>query len=115
VLVQHDGTTVLIDFDDGGFGWYLYDLAVTLFPFDGDEGFGARADALVAGYRRIRVLSDALLEELPTFVMARRLVTLGWTFSHSETAHAKRQRGWRLRTLTDAARRFLAWDADRGT
>lgn len=110
VLVQADGTTVLIDFDDGGFGWYLYELAVALFPYDGDVRFAPRASALVAGYRRIAGLSDGALAELPTFLMARRLATLGWTFSHAETGHARRQRAWRLRTFPDAARRFLAWD-----
>jgi Ser/Thr protein kinase RdoA (MazF antagonist) len=112
VLVRPDGTTVLIDFDDGGFGWYCYELAVALFPYDGDERFAARRDALVAGYRRVATLSDAVLTELPTFVMARRLATLGWTFSHAETGHARRQRAWRLQTFPDAARRFLAWDAE---
>jgi hypothetical protein len=51
-----------------------------------------------------------MLAQLPAFLMCRRLVTLGWTFTRSETPHAERQRPKRLRTSPDAARRFLEWN-----
>jgi len=40
----------------------------------------------------------------------RRLTTLGWMFSRSDTPHAQRQRARRLATSPDAARRFLEWN-----
>ena len=52
---------------------------------------------------------DFVLAELPTFLMARRIQTLGWVFSRSETAHAQRQREARLRSTPPATREFLAW------
>jgi Ser/Thr protein kinase RdoA (MazF antagonist) len=110
LLLAH-GRPVLIDFDDCGFSWYLWELAVALFPYDGEACFDERRDALVRGYRSVAALSDQDLAELPTFVMARRYATLGWTFSHAETAHARRQRSWRLRTLASACERYLAWAA----
>lgn len=113
VLVQDDGTTVLIDFDDGGFGWFLYDMAVSLFPFEDRPGFADRRDALVAGYRSVLPLDDEDLAELPTFLMARRLATLGWIFTHADTDHARRQRGHRLECFPAAADRFLDWVAYR--
>lgn len=109
VLVGADGTPVIIDFDDCGWSWYLWELAVALFPFDGEPGFDERRDALVRGYRAEAELSDDVLAELPTFVMARRLVTLGWLFLHAHTAHAAAQREWRLRTLQPAIERYLEW------
>ena len=108
VLVRADGTPVIIDFDDCGWSWYPWELAVALFPFDGEPGFDERRDALVRGYRAVAPLPDDVLAELPTFVMARRLVTLGWLFLHPHTAHAVSQREWRLRTLGPAIERYLA-------
>jgi Ser/Thr protein kinase RdoA (MazF antagonist) len=114
VLVQPDGSTVVIDFDDSGPSWYLYELASALYPFEGESGFVERTEALVAGYRSIRSLPDEDARELPTLLMARRLATLGWTFTRGETAHAQRQRARRIRSSPSAARRFLDWHAAAG-
>ena len=110
VLVAADRTTV-IDFDDCGPGWYLYELASVLYPLVDDERFQDYADALVAGYRKAGELAERSLAELPAFLMCRRLATLGWTFTRADTAHAQRQRGKRLRTSSAAAARFLEWHA----
>jgi Ser/Thr protein kinase RdoA (MazF antagonist) len=109
VLVRPGGSTVVIDFDDSGPSWYLYDLASALYPFEDESGFAERKQALVAGYLSARSLPDEYVEELPTFLMARRLATLGWTFTRAETAHAQRQKARRIRTSPPAARRFLEW------
>ena len=114
VLARGGASPVLIDFDDCGWGWYLWELAVTLAPFDGEPGFDQRRDAIVEGYRLCRDLPDSELAELPTFLMARRFVTLGWVFTHAETEHARRQRDWRIRTFPAAARRFLADSSTEG-
>ena len=109
VLVAEDGTVTIIDFDDSGDSWFLYELASALYAHDRTAGFGERRDALVAGYRRIRELPDELLAELPTFLMARRIQTLGWVFSRPETAHAERQRPRRLESTPPATREYLDW------
>lgn len=108
-LMADDGTITIIDFDDSGDSWYPFELASALYPHDRTEGFDGRRDALVAGYRRVRELPDELLAELPTFVMARRIQTLGWVFSRSETAHAERQRARRIQSTPPATREYLAW------
>lgn len=109
VLVQDDGTTVLIDFDDSGPGWFLYDLAVALHPFEHSVSFVERREALIAGYRHAAGVPCDFFRELPTFLMARRLATLGWMFTHAETAHARRQRRVRIEVLPKMARDFLEW------
>jgi Ser/Thr protein kinase RdoA (MazF antagonist) len=109
VLVADDGTVTIIDFDDSGDSWYPFELASALYPHDRTDGFGERRDALVAGYRHVRELPEELLAELPTFLMARRIQTLGWVFSRSETAHAERQRPRRLQSTPPATREYLAW------
>ena len=107
VLRRPGDSPVLIDFDDCGWSWYLWELAVVLTPFDGTDGYAPRLDALVDGYRSRWALPDEDLAELPTFVLARRLVTLGWVFTHAETEHAARQRERRIATFPAAARRYL--------
>lgn len=109
VLVRLDGSTVVIDFDDSGPGWYLYDLASALYPFEDEPEFSQRKQALVAGYRSVGALPDEYVQELRTLLMARRLATLGWTFTRAETAHAQRQKVRRIRSSPPAARRFLEW------
>jgi Ser/Thr protein kinase RdoA (MazF antagonist) len=111
VLVTEEGSAVVIDFDDCGPSWYLYELASVLYPLEDDDRFAEFRDALVAGYRRVGGLSDRMLAELPTFLMSRRLATLGWIFTRAETDHAQRQRSKRLRTSPAAAARFLEWSA----
>ena len=108
VLIDDEEPRV-IDFDDCGESWFLHELAVALYPHEGRPDFDAARDALVRGYRRRGSLPDATLAELPTFLMARRLCTLGWTFSRSETEHAAEQRERRIRTTPAALSRFLAW------
>ncbi len=109
VLVRADGTTAVLDFDDCGGSWYLFELAVALYPIEDRPDFPARRDALVRGYRSVAALAGDQLAELPTFLMARRLCSLGWMASRSDTDHARRQRPWRLRTTPEAARAYLAW------
>ena len=65
-----------IDFDDCGFGYYLYDLAVILAGPWERPGFQQRRDALLRGYREICELPDEHLNHIPT-LMAMRASSLG--------------------------------------
>jgi Ser/Thr protein kinase RdoA (MazF antagonist) len=88
-VLVHAGRASVIDFDDCGFGWHLYDPA-TLFGFSvADEAFPVLLDAWVDGYRSVADLPDADLAELPTFIMARCLVGLGWLHTRRETEMAQ--------------------------
>lgn len=113
VLVNAQDETSVLDFDDGGPGWFVYDLAVSLFPRETEPGFNQRRDALIEGYRGLRPLSRRSVVELPTFLMARRLATLGWTFSRGETAHANRLRYERVTQAPERCRAFLEWAGSR--
>ena len=84
-----DGDTVsLIDFDDAGFGWHLFELVTSVHFIMGETYFGAAQEALIDGYRSHRALSDEQLELWPMFVLARATTYLGWvhTRPHTETA-----------------------------
>lgn len=85
-----DGDSVrLIDFDDAGFGWHLFELATAL-HFEMEEAFFPAAfEAMVAGYREHRDLPDSQLAHMPLFFLARSFTYLGWVHTRSETQTAK--------------------------
>jgi Ser/Thr protein kinase RdoA (MazF antagonist) len=89
VRAGSDELTV-IDFDDSGFGWYLYDLGASLSFIEDDPRVPELIDAWVSGYRSMAPLSNAEAAELPTFVMLRRLLLVAWIGSHAETELAQR-------------------------
>ncbi|MBI4944668.1 MAG: phosphotransferase [Actinobacteria bacterium] len=78
------GVTV-IDFDDCGLGWFMYDLGSSLSFIEHDPRVPELIDAWAGGYRTVAPLSAAEEAELPTFVLLRRLLLVAWIGSHSDT------------------------------
>jgi Ser/Thr protein kinase RdoA (MazF antagonist) len=83
VLVDGERLHV-IDFDDAGFGWHAYELAVALFSYQGQACFEAAREGLVAGYRAERPLDERTLERMPTFLLIRGLALIGWLHDRPE-------------------------------
>lgn len=88
-VLVHEGALVVIDFDDFGDGWYLFDLATVLFWFLRDPGYSEFRKALLAGYREERQLSASEEELLDLFLVARGFTYLGWAATRPETDTAK--------------------------
>lgn len=84
-----DGEPVIIDFDDCGYGWYLYDLATLLALKVGDPQYGAVRDAWLAGYGEVTPLPPGSPETIEALVMARLLLGLGWMHTRRETPLAQ--------------------------
>lgn len=93
LLIDGD-TTWLIDFDDCGMGWFLYDFAAAISFIEDHPQVPALKEAWVDGYRGVRPLSAAEEAEIETFVMLRRMALLAWIGTHIEApepeAHAPR-------------------------
>ncbi|MCQ0092277.1 aminoglycoside phosphotransferase [Roseovarius sp. M141] len=83
-LLTGPGGTRLIDFDDCGFGWFLYDFATGISFMEDDPRVPALKAAWVRGYEKMRPLSDVEKAEIDTFVMLRRMALLAWIGSHIE-------------------------------
>jgi Ser/Thr protein kinase RdoA (MazF antagonist) len=79
----------LIDFDDAGFGWHLFELATAVYFEMEEEHYPAIWQALVEGYREHRSLPDSQLDYMPLFLLARSFTYLGWTHTRSETETAQ--------------------------
>jgi len=77
VMVSHNDF-LLIDFDDAGFGWHQYDIAVALFNHAESNNYETLKDTLIRHYRQIRNLSDDDLALLPYFILIRALVNVSW-------------------------------------
>ena len=88
-LLITEGETRLIDFDDCGLGWLMYDFAAGISFMEDDPRISELKDAWVRGYRSVRSLSEEDEAEIPTFVMMRRLALLAWIGSHSDVDIAK--------------------------
>ena len=85
-----DGPKVkVIDFDDCGFSWFMYDAATPVSFYEHEPQVPDLIEAWVEGYRRVRPLSQADEAEIPTFVMLRRLLLVAWIGSHAETDLAR--------------------------
>ena len=88
--IMVDGDDVrLIDFDDAGFGWHLFELATALYFIRGEDYFDRACEALIRGYRKHRPLTDEDLEMLPLFFLARGTTYVGWVHTRSETDTAR--------------------------
>ena len=84
-LLLEGPTTKVIDFDDCGFGWYLYDLGAALSFIEHRPDVPALVDAWVRGYRRVASLAAEDEAEIFTFILLRRLLLVAWIGSHAET------------------------------
>ena len=88
-LLIDGATTKVIDFDDCGFGWLMYDCATTVSFFEHKPEVPELIAAWLRGYRKVIDLPRADEEEIPTFVMLRRLLLVAWIGSRSETELAR--------------------------
>ncbi len=78
----------VIDFDDAGFGWHQYDIAVALVGYQDHADFVMFRDGFIAGYRSVRTISEADLALLPMFLLIRDMVQVGWFHQRPELPRA---------------------------
>ncbi|MCZ8333965.1 MAG: phosphotransferase [Rhodobacteraceae bacterium] len=106
VLIEGDRLH-LIDFDDGGWGFRLFDIATALLKHRHELGFADLKVALLAGYRTHLTLDD---RQLGLFLALRAVTYLGWIVPRlSEEGGAQRN----ARFIADAEVMCRRW-LDRG-
>jgi len=84
-LLIYQGSIRVIDFDDCGLGWFLYDIGAALSFMEDRKDVPELVEAWVKGYLKVRYLSEEEIAEIPTFIMLRRLTLLGWAASRGQT------------------------------
>lgn len=107
-LLVDDGQTYVIDFDDSGWSWFLYDFGAAVSFFEHDPRVPELTDAWVRGYRTVRHLAAADEQEIPTFVLMRRLLLVAWIGSHSGTDLARSMGAQYTADSCDLAEAYLS-------
>jgi Ser/Thr protein kinase RdoA (MazF antagonist) len=79
----------IIDFDDCGFSWFLYDFATSVSFIEHEPIVPDLLRAWCKGYRRTLPLSALHQAEIPTFVVLRRILLTAWLASHAEVPFAR--------------------------
>ena len=81
-LLVDDRHVRVIDFDDCGYAWFMYDFATTVSFMEEHPRVPELRDAWLEGYRSVAPLDAADEAELDTFMMLRRLLLVAWIGSH---------------------------------
>jgi Ser/Thr protein kinase RdoA (MazF antagonist) len=107
-LLVHGPDIQVIDFDDCGFGWFMFDIGASLSFIEHEPRVPELCDAWLRGYRRVTPLPEPDAAEIPTFVLLRRLQLVAWVGSH-KFADAARELGAEFTTdACELAERYLA-------
>ena len=106
-ILVNDANIHLIDFDDAGFGWHLFELATSLYFIQSEPYFDQAKEALVRGYRIHRQLSDEQLELLPLHLLARAFTYISWVHTRHETETARELTSTILATACELTENYL--------
>ena len=86
--IFRDGDTLtLIDFDDAGFGFRLYDLATAVSQAIDDPSYPSLTAAVLQGYASARPLDRQAAALMPLFAMLRCFASLGWVMPRLAPDH----------------------------
>jgi Ser/Thr protein kinase RdoA (MazF antagonist) len=96
-----------IDFDECGWGYYLYDLAPLLLQFKSDGRYELLRDAFLDGYSSLRPLSSTDTGHLELFIAARHLASCRWQAGNLHNPHIRQHAAKIIARRTEDLRRFL--------
>lgn len=105
VLTAH-GRLTLIDFDDLGEGWWLFDLATVLFWYHRHPRAREYRNALLGAYERHSAIPEQAREALDALILARGLTYLGWAADRPEEDTSAFLRAEVLPVVLDLCRQF---------
>ena len=88
-LLVDNGNVTLIDFDDCGFCWFMYDFAAAVSFFEDSPKLPELRRRWLDGYTAVRPLSSSDVAMLDAMVLLRRMALLAWIGSHAETELAQ--------------------------
>ncbi|NJL79808.1 MAG: phosphotransferase [Richelia sp. SL_2_1] len=90
-IIYHQNTLVPIDFDDSGWGYYIYDLAVILATHWGMTEYSEIKTNLFQGYRTIKEISVDMENQISLFIAARYVFIALYLAGKSQTESTFKQ------------------------
>ena len=98
----------LIDFDDCGFSWHMYELACACTFNEYAPDIESLCSNWVQGYHSQRALDDADVAMIPTMLMLRRLLMVGWFATHRHSTEAQALEDGFVETSVVMAKDYLS-------
>ena len=89
-MVNPSGETWVIDFDDCGFGWFMYDFAAAVSFIEDDERVPIFKECWIKGYERQQKIPLSARQEMDTMMMLRRMALLAWVGSRIESTEPQK-------------------------
>lgn len=102
------GRVSVIDFDDCGEGWYLFDLATACFFLTGHPRGDGLVAAVLDGYRAQRPLTRRDVEAWQPLLLARALSYLAWSVDRPDEEATRFHLEHLLPHILPAASRYVA-------
>jgi Ser/Thr protein kinase RdoA (MazF antagonist) len=98
----------VIDFDDCGMGWFMFDFAASVSGLECDPRLGALQASWLEGYRRAAPVAPEDEAILPALVLLRRIQLTAWAAGHSETPLGQSAGAGFTAGTVDLAERYLS-------
>nr|WP_323777893.1 phosphotransferase [Amylibacter sp.] len=98
----------LIDFDDGGPGFRLFELATTIFRIRDEPNTAALQAALIDGYQSQRAIN---ITHLPLFIALRACTYVGWIVTRMEIPNAASRNTHHINNATQIVANWLESEA----
>jgi Ser/Thr protein kinase RdoA (MazF antagonist) len=111
LLLSGDRLT-LLDFDDCGDSWFVWDLTPALVSIATRDDYPLLRAALVDGYREVRPLREQELAYLPLLFALRMATYAAWLDTRRHTQFAKDLGPVIVDAAVDVVRRFLAGELE---
>ncbi|WP_262106891.1 aminotransferase class III-fold pyridoxal phosphate-dependent enzyme [Arthrobacter sp. Marseille-P9274] len=105
-VLTAQGRLTLIDFDDFGEGWWLFDLATVLFWYHRHPRAREYRNALLGAYERHVAVPEQARAALDALILARGLTYLGWAADRPEVDTSAFLRAEVLPVVLDLCREF---------
>ncbi len=88
-LLMDGDDLIVIDYDDSGFCWYMYDFAAALSFYELHKEAAALQASWLKGYTSVTPIRQEDYDEMETFIFLRRVLLVAWLTSHDDTPTAE--------------------------
>ena len=104
--ILFDGSSLaIIDFDDCGFGYRLFDLATALIKNRSEFDYQDLQAAILNGYKTLRIID---VEQLDLFLLLRAFTYVGWIVPRIKEPKAKIRQTRFIKTSVELCEKFLS-------